>query len=240
MQISDWEIDKSAGRPILIYKGCSIIEGSDADFVLGAIKAALSGVEPSAYLHTLHMELDQKQKCVNFRALDPFGQRGHDYSISYSVTTEPLYTAAPTPSVAVKAKKPKLPPISEELYENYPAMSAQTHRDLVKDYARAAVASALSAQVQDVAGRAAMEFPETLSDDLRDALSTMLWTSGQIAACLRAGGDQIKTRAEDEQAHVLHWLISLALKHGPEWRSKASERIKAIRDAAAPAKQEGV
>lgn len=42
MQIDDWEIDKSAGRPILIYKGCSIIEGSDAEFVLGAIKAALS------------------------------------------------------------------------------------------------------------------------------------------------------------------------------------------------------
>lgn len=101
-----------------------------------------------------------------------------------------------------------------------------------------ALRSTLSAQVQDVASGGGMEFPEALTDDLRDVLSTMIWTSGQIAACLRAGGDQIKTRAEDEQAHVLHWLISLALKHGPEWRAKASERIKAIRDAAAPAKQE--
>lgn len=77
----------------------------------------------------------------------------------------------------------------------------------------------------------ATAFPADLSDDLREVLSTMLWTSGQIAECLRAGGEDIKRRAEDEQAHVLHWLISLALRHGPDWRKKASERIEACRAA---------
>lgn len=62
---------------------------------------------------------------------------------------EPVKTAT---AVAVKSRKPKLPPIGNELYEFYPSMSAQTHADAVKDYARAAVSAALSAQVQDVAG----------------------------------------------------------------------------------------
>lgn len=122
------------------------------------------------------------------------------------------------------------------LSKAYAACNGEDHP--AYEDAQRALADALSAQVKDVASSGGMEFPEALTDDLRDVLSTMIWTSGQIAACLRAGGDQIKTRAEDEQAHVLHWLISLALKHGPEWRAKASERIKAIRDAAAPAKQE--
>lgn len=47
MQLSDWIVDNSAGRPILTYKGCSVIEAEDAEFVLGAIKAALSAVEPA-------------------------------------------------------------------------------------------------------------------------------------------------------------------------------------------------
>ena len=76
-----------------------------------------------------------------------------------------------------------------------------------------------------------LAFPRELTDDLRDVLSTMLWTSGQIARCLRAGGVEIKTRAEDEQAHVLHWLIGLALEHGSEWRVKAQDRIREISDA---------
>lgn len=130
----------------------------------------------------------------------------------------------------------------DEMNPNFPhgkSISCDEAKDAAQADYEARVRSALSAQVQHVAGSGGMEFPEALTDDLLDVLSTMIWTSGQIAACLRAGGDQIKTRAEDEQAHVLHWLISLALKHGPEWRAKASERIEAIRDAAAPAKQEG-
>ncbi|PZR81371.1 MAG: hypothetical protein DI537_38310 [Stutzerimonas stutzeri] len=50
MKLSDWKVDNSAGRPILTYKGCSVIEAEDAEFVLSAIKAALSGAEPAAWL----------------------------------------------------------------------------------------------------------------------------------------------------------------------------------------------
>jgi hypothetical protein len=35
----DWGIDTSAGRPILVYKNCSVIEADDAQYVLGLIEA---------------------------------------------------------------------------------------------------------------------------------------------------------------------------------------------------------
>lgn len=76
-------------------------------------------------------------------------------------------------------------------------------------------------------------FPRELTDDLRNILSMMMWNTGPIAHALRAGGVEIKTRAEDEQAHVMHWLITLALEHGSTWREKASDRIHEIRAALA-------
>lgn len=36
----DWRIDASAGSEILVYKNCSVIEGEQAHWVLGLIKAA--------------------------------------------------------------------------------------------------------------------------------------------------------------------------------------------------------
>lgn len=48
-------------------------------------------------------------------------------------------TPAPKPKLRVK-----LPKIGNELYEHYPAMSAQTHAALVKDYAREAVRATLA------------------------------------------------------------------------------------------------
>lgn len=41
MKTEDWKIDNSAGRPILTYKDCSVIEAQDAEFVLKAINIAL-------------------------------------------------------------------------------------------------------------------------------------------------------------------------------------------------------
>lgn len=43
----DWRIDTSAGGPILVYKGCSVIEGEDARYALGLIAkdATVSGID---------------------------------------------------------------------------------------------------------------------------------------------------------------------------------------------------
>ncbi|WP_407028915.1 hypothetical protein [Raoultella ornithinolytica] len=38
VEAGGWAIDHSAGRPILVYKGCSVIEAEDAEYVLGLIR----------------------------------------------------------------------------------------------------------------------------------------------------------------------------------------------------------
>ena len=48
---ADWKIDHSAGRPILVYKNCSVIEAEDAEYVLRLIasdRAALTHPAPVA------------------------------------------------------------------------------------------------------------------------------------------------------------------------------------------------
>ncbi|MBB3315150.1 hypothetical protein FHT77_000992 [Rhizobium sp. BK181] len=82
-------------------------------------------------------------------------------------------------------------------------------------------------------------YPADLTDDLREILSMMMWTTGPIAHALREGGQDIKRKAEDEQAEVMHWLIGLALEHGSEWRAKASDRIREIRAALSASEVEG-
>lgn len=71
-----------------------------------------------------------------------------------------------------------------------------------------------------------LTYPDELTGDLKTVLSKMLWETGQIAELLRAGGEAIPHRAEDEQAHVLHWLIKLLLKHGDDYRTAAVEHLR--------------
>lgn len=71
-------------------------------------------------------------------------------------------------------------------------------------------------------------YPAELTEPLRDALGTMCFQCGPIAALFRKGGQAIEERAEDEQAAVLHWMIGLVLRHGDGWRAKATEEVQAI------------
>ncbi len=76
-----------------------------------------------------------------------------------------------------------------------------------------------------------LTYPRELTEELRDVLSMMMWHTGTIARALRLGGADIPTKAEDEQAHVLHWLTLLVLEHGSAWSDKADEEVKRICDA---------
>jgi hypothetical protein len=80
-------------------------------------------------------------------------------------------------------------------------------------------------------------YPEAMTPALSEVLSLMLWHTGNIARALRAGGVDIKTRAEDEQAHVLHWLIQLALDHGDAWWDRACDRLREIQEAVRAGKE---
>ncbi|MGT2453763.1 hypothetical protein ACU4GI_10880 [Cupriavidus basilensis] len=77
--------------------------------------------------------------------------------------------------------------------------------------------------------RPAPAYPAEMTPALQEVLSLMLWNTGPIAHVLRTGGAEIRPKAEDEQAHVLHWLIQLALRHDEAWRSRAVAKLNEIK-----------
>lgn len=76
-----------------------------------------------------------------------------------------------------------------------------------------------------------LPYPTEPTDALLDVLGLMLYTTTPIAYALRTAGTDIPTRCEEEQAHVLHWLIQLALQHGAEWRARAWRSIDELQAA---------
>lgn len=58
--VKDWRIDTSAGRPILVYKNCSVIEAEDAEYVLRLIAAdqASAPVAEEAKVQIEYLDMD--------------------------------------------------------------------------------------------------------------------------------------------------------------------------------------
>ncbi|WP_157637562.1 hypothetical protein [Burkholderia ubonensis] len=82
-------------------------------------------------------------------------------------------------------------------------------------------------------------YPDEMSPALRDVLGRPNFWCGPIAHEMRAAGAEIKTKAEDEQAHVLHWLVKLVLDHGDDWQKHAATDLRAIREKADAARAQG-
>jgi hypothetical protein len=82
------------------------------------------------------------------------------------------------------------------------------------------------------------EYPTKMTPELVEVLSLMMWQTGPLAHALRSAGQEIPRKGEAEQAIVLHWLIGLALTHGPAWRdivgSFLTETAERARAAAIP------
>lgn len=64
------------------------------------------------------------------------------------------------------------------------------------------------------------------------------WCS-PIASVLRHGGAEIRRKAEDEQAVVIHWLLTLYLQHGAEWWEVATAEIERVRAAQSTTSSKG-
>lgn len=64
-----------------------------------------------------------------------------------------------------------------------------------------------------------------LTDDLREILGRPNFTCHFIAKALRVMGHSIAHKSEDEQAVVIHWLLGIYLKHGSDWRQRASAEL---------------
>lgn len=60
-----------------------------------------------------------------------------------------------------------------------------------------------------------------LNDDTRRIFGMMCFQAAAFASCFRMAGVEIPTKAEAEQAYVIHWMLNLYLLHGAKWRDAA-------------------
>lgn len=77
-------------------------------------------------------------------------------------------------------------------------------------------------------GLDAREFP-AMTPELASILGLMCFQCISFAQALRAGGQKIDTRAEDEQAAVLHWMLGHYFRHGEAWRDAAAEDMERMK-----------
>lgn len=77
---------------------------------------------------------------------------------------------------------------------------------------------------------ASRTYPDGLTDDLRHVLGFPNFRCAPYAHLMVAAGADIKPKAEDEQAHVLHWLVKLVLDHGERWADVAEEEMNSMRE----------
>ena len=75
------------------------------------------------------------------------------------------------------------------------------------------------------------EYPAQLTPELAEVLGMPNFRLHPWWMALREVGVEIKQRYEDEAAAALHFLIPIALEHGPGWQAVAVNRLKAMRDA---------
>jgi hypothetical protein len=66
-----------------------------------------------------------------------------------------------------------------------------------------------------------------LNEDLKDVLGRPCFACGRVAQLLvKAGKYEIRPKAEEEQAVMIHWTLMLYLEHGSNWRQEANRLVK--------------
>jgi hypothetical protein len=78
-----------------------------------------------------------------------------------------------------------------------------------------------------------------LTDDLVEILGRPSFDCIRIAQALRLGGHEIKSKAEHEQAHAIHYLLNQYFLHGSNWVEKTNIALKDMVADAKAAKTNG-
>jgi hypothetical protein len=65
-----------------------------------------------------------------------------------------------------------------------------------------------------------------LNKDTKFILGRPNFMCAPIAVVLRKAGHDIPKKAEDEQAHAIHWMLEMHEKHGSLWQEKANEFLR--------------
>jgi hypothetical protein len=90
------------------------------------------GAEAVAWLHTMHMELDQTDEQLSFSAENPWGTPGLNYSEEYTVTSEPLFAAPPAQTALAEDARDAIR--REAFDEACAAIKAEDDRQSSNDY----------------------------------------------------------------------------------------------------------
>ncbi|BBP82419.1 hypothetical protein PHLH8_20610 [Pseudomonas sp. Pc102] len=78
-----------------------------------------------------------------------------------------------------------------------------------------------------------------MDEHLLQILGRPNFRCSHIAQVLRLGGTEINRKSENEQAAVIHWMLTLYLAHGAAWWEVAAEEIKRIQSEQPAAPSQG-
>lgn len=65
-----------------------------------------------------------------------------------------------------------------------------------------------------------------LNNETKFILGRPNFWCGQISHILREKGHNIPRKSEEEQAHVIHWMLGLYEQHGDNWRTEFESYLK--------------
>lgn len=74
--------------------------------------------------------------------------------------------------------------------------------------------------------RRSIELP--LDEEVRWILGRPNFWCASVAEQLRRSGRLIAKKAEEEQAAVIHWFLTLYLEHGAKWRDVAADELQKL------------
>jgi len=64
-----------------------------------------------------------------------------------------------------------------------------------------------------------------LNEQTKEILGRPNFACAGIASSLRAGGQPIPRKAEEEQVAVIYWMLSMYQKHGADWKKEAEKEL---------------
>lgn len=137
-----WAIDHSAGRPILVLNGCSVIEAEDAEYVLSLIRGATPPAQPAREIAGLGRMTDDDEGFVTLQFKD------EDAAQSFMAEYAPSVDVADMPPI--KPAREWVGLTEDEIDAILPHRSPGT---TLVEYGRLAIAAALGALEAKNAGQ---------------------------------------------------------------------------------------
>lgn len=158
--------------------------------------------------------------------------------MSRAATPSPSPASAPSPAGGVREALEQVILLRIKALETPPRSAKKDFAIEELGFILGRIAALSSPATPEPALAGGVRLPDEMTLAIKDALSIMFWSSGNLARAYRAVGFTIPTKAEEEQAFVLWRTLRFAVEHGDNWRKVASDELKALRAAIAPGQKE--